>query len=175
MNQYTASKTQTDQHVSSFFSIEIDEYWMQRALCLADQAAQRGEVPVGALMIRQQQLISESFNLTLTHQDPTAHAELLVLRQAAQVLQNHRLPDCDLYVTLEPCAMCAGALLHARVRRVVFGCFDRKTGVAGGVLSLFDYASLNHQTHVRGGILHRKCAETISSFFQDLRNNQSKK
>ncbi len=146
-----------------------DEYWMQQALSAANRAILLGEVPVGAVIVCGDGLVATGFNQTLTHRNPTEHAEMMAIRLASQHFNNHRLPNCELFVTLEPCAMCAGAILHARLSRVVFGAFDRKTGVAGGVCSLFESRLLNHQTHVRGGVLAQDCAHQLTQFFLQRR------
>ena len=150
-------------------SLARDEYWMQKALDAAEQASERSEVPVGAVVVCEGLLIATGFNQTVAHRDPTEHAEMRALRLASKYFNNHRLPNCELFVTLEPCAMCAGAVLHARLSRVVFGAFDRKTGVAGGVCSLFESRLLNHQTHVRGGVLAQDCSQQLTQFFLQRR------
>ena len=142
-----------------------DEQFMQLALAQAKQAYQTGEVPVGAVIVCNQQVIASGFNQPITQQDPTAHAEIVALRLAARYLQNYRLPECELYVTLEPCAMCVGAILHARIKRVIFGAFDPKTGVAGSVLNLLGETRLNHQTHSVGGVLEQPCGQLLRDFF----------
>jgi len=138
---------------------------MRRALDLAADAAQAGEVPVGAVVVLEGKVIGEGFNAPISCADPTAHAEVRALRDAASRLGNYRLPGSTLYVTLEPCAMCAGAILHARVARVVFGASDPKTGAAGGVVDLFSEPRLNHQTQVVSGVLAHDCGNTLREFF----------
>lgn len=145
---------------------------MRQALALARQAAEAGEVPVGAVLVHQGQVIATGHNAPVGTHDPTAHAEIAALRAAASQLGNYRLEDCELFVTLEPCPMCAGALLHARLKRVVFGAPDPKTGVAGSVLDLFAYRQLNHQTRVQGGVLAQECGALLQSFFQHKREAQ---
>ncbi len=145
---------------------------MRQALALARQAAQAGEVPVGAVLVHQGEVIASGHNAPIINNDPTAHAEIAALRAAAGQLRNYRLEDCELYVTLEPCPMCAGALLHARLRRVVFGAPDPKTGVAGSVLDLFANRQLNHQTQVQGGVLAGECGALLQDFFQHKRERQ---
>jgi tRNA(adenine34) deaminase len=142
---------------------------MRRALALAEQAAERGEVPVGALLVRDGQLLAESGNASVALHDPAGHAEILVLRAAGQRLSNYRLPGATLYVTLEPCPMCAGALVHARVARLVFGAADPRAGAAGSVINLTDHASLNHRLDVTGGVLAEDCAEPLLAFFRARR------
>jgi len=145
--------------------------FMGQALALARQAADAGEVPVGAVLVHQGVVIATGHNAPIGSHDPTAHAEIRALRDAASRLGNYRLEDCELYVTLEPCPMCAGALLHARLKRVVFGAPDPKTGAAGSVLDLFANQQLNHQTQVRGGVLATECGALLQAFFQRKRQD----
>lgn len=145
---------------------------MRQALALARQAAEAGEVPVGAVLVHRGEIIATGHNAPIISNDPTAHAEIAALRSAAERLGNYRLEDCELYVTLEPCPMCAGALLHARLKRVVYGAADPKTGVAGSVLDLFAYRRLNHQTQVRAGVLAEECGALLQDFFQSKRDQQ---
>ena len=152
-----------------------DAHWMRLALAEARAAAQAGEVPVGAVVVHQGQVIARGRNAPVQGHDPTAHAEIVALRAAAQRLGNYRLEDCTLYVTLEPCAMCSGAMLHARLARVVFGAPDSKTGVAGSVLNLFAQPQLNHQTQVQGGVLADECAALLGEFFRARRQQQRAK
>ena len=152
---------------------ENDAVYMRLALEQAQQAWAAGEVPVGAVVIRQGQLIAAGFNQPVSQHDPSAHAEIVALRAAAEKLGNYRLPDCELFVTLEPCLMCAGAMLHARLARVIFGAADIKTGVCGSVMNVFSQAQLNHQTRVSGGVLEEECAAVLQSFFASRR--QAKK
>lgn len=152
--------------------LEQDEHWMRLALAQAQAAALEGEVPVGAVVVKDGQVIATGRNAPVQGHDPTAHAEIVALRAAAAQLGNYRLDGCTLYVTLEPCAMCSGAMLHARVPRVVFGAADPKTGAAGSVLDLFGYAALNHHTEVRGGVLAKECGALLSSFFRQRRAQQ---
>lgn len=149
-----------------------DTHWMRLALAQACAAAQAGEVPVGAVVVHQGEVIATGRNAPVQCHDPTAHAEVVALRAAAQRLGNYRLHNCTLYVTLEPCAMCSGAMLHARVARVVFGAPEPKTGVAGSVLNLFAQPQLNHHTQVQGGILADECAALLSDFFRTRRHQQ---
>ncbi|WP_395057214.1 tRNA adenosine(34) deaminase TadA [Polaromonas sp.] len=143
--------------------------FMRLALAQAAQAAAAGEVPVGAVLVYQGQVIATGRNAPIGDQDPTAHAEMLALRAGAAALGNYRLEDCELFVTLEPCAMCSGAMLHARLKRVVFGASDPKTGAAGSVLNLFGSAQLNHQTQVQGGVLAEECGAALQNFFRQRR------
>jgi tRNA(adenine34) deaminase len=146
---------------------------MRLALLQASEAAAAGEVPVGALVLRNGQVIASGRNASISQHDPSAHAEIVAMRAAASALGNYRLDDCELFVTLEPCPMCAGAILHARLKRVVFGAFDPKTGAAGSVLDLFRNLQLNHQTQVFGGLLEADCAELLTAFFQHRRRQKS--
>ena len=145
---------------------------MRAALELARAAAGAGEVPVGAVVVKDGQVIATGRNAPIDGLDPTAHAEIVALRAAAQALGNYRLDDCTLYVTLEPCAMCSGAMLHARLPRVVFGAADPKTGAAGSVINLFAEPQLNHQTAVQGGVLAEECGALLSDFFRQRREDQ---
>ena len=148
---------------------ELDRQFMQQAIEQARLAALAGEVPVGAVLVRDGQVISTGFNKPITNHDPSAHAEMLALRQAAEAEQNYRLPGTTLYVTLEPCTMCAGALLHARVDRVVYGAPDPKTGAAGSVVDVFASKQINHQTSVNGGIMAEECGQLLKTFFKERR------
>ncbi len=143
--------------------------FMQLALRQAHAAAESGEVPVGAVVVRAGQVVAASHNAPVSSHDPTAHAEVNAIRAAAQALGNYRLDDCTLYVTLEPCAMCSGAALHARFKRVVYGASESKTGAAGSVLNLFSQTQLNHHTQVSGGVLAADCAQLLQDFFQQRR------
>ncbi|RZT98220.1 tRNA adenosine(34) deaminase TadA [Rivibacter subsaxonicus] len=152
-----------------------DEYAMRIALDQAHNAWLAGEVPVGAVVMRRgadgvPQVIATGYNRPITTHDPSAHAEMVALRHASQLVGNYRLPDCELYVTLEPCAMCAMALIHARFKRVVFGTPDPKTGAAGSVIDLFAQAQLNHHTRVQGGVLADECASLLREFFAERRS-----
>lgn len=148
--------------------------FMQLALQQALAAADAGEVPVGAVVVRAGQVIASGHNAPLASLDPTAHAEVNAIRAAAQALGNYRLDDCTLYVTLEPCAMCSGAALHARFKRVVFGASESKTGAAGSVLNVFAHPQINHQTHVTGGVLADDCALLLQRFFEQRRELQQR-
>ena len=146
-----------------------DEFFMREALSLARSAECLGEVPVGAVVVRDGVILGRGFNSPIGENDPTAHAEISALRDAARALGNYRLPGCELFVTLEPCAMCAGAILHARIARVVYGARDPKTGVHGSVVDLFAVERLNHHTEVVGGVLADECSQLLSSFFAQRR------
>ena len=149
--------------------VELDRQFMQQALEQAGLAALAGEVPVGAVMVRDGEVISKAFNKPITNHDPSAHAEMLALRQAALSEENYRLPGTTLYVTLEPCTMCAGAMLHARVDRIVYGAKDPKTGAAGSVLDVFSSKQINHQTVIEGGMMAEECGQLLRDFFKDRR------
>lgn len=149
--------------------LECDEGYMRRALGLARDAGTRGEVPVGAVVVQDGQVIGEGYNAPIARHDPTAHAEIRAMRAAARHVGNYRLTGASLYVTLEPCAMCAGAMLHARIARVVFGAPDPKTGACGSVINLFAEQQLNHHAQVGGGVLAGECAEVLRDFFQARR------
>ena len=149
--------------------VELDRQFMQQALEQAGLAALAGEVPVGALIVRNGEVIARAFNRPITNHDPSAHAEMLVLRQAALAEENYRLPGTTLYVTLEPCTMCAGAMLHARVDRIVYGAADPKTGAAGSVLDVFSSKQLNHQTIIEGGVMGQECGQLLRDFFKERR------
>ena len=142
-----------------------DDDWMAQALALAAEAGARGEVPVGALVVCAGTLVGRGGNAPIAGNDPTAHAEIAALREAAATLRNYRLPGCTLYVTLEPCAMCAGAIMHARVARLVFGARDPKTGACGSVVDLFAEPRLNHHTQVSAGVAADECARLLTQFF----------
>jgi tRNA(adenine34) deaminase len=146
-----------------------DLEFMRAALALAQDGRRAGEVPVGAVVVADGTIVGRGFNAPISRRDPTGHAEIAALREAAQALGNYRLPGCDLYVTLEPCAMCAGAILHARIRRLVFGARDPKTGACGSVVDLFADARLNHHTTVTGGVLAEDCGALLSAFFAERR------
>lgn len=145
------------------------EDFMRAALALAVQAREAGEVPVGSVVVLEDRIIGNGFNSPISSHDPSAHAEILALRGAATTLGNYRLSGCTLYVTLEPCVMCAGAILHARISQLVYGAADPKTGAAGSVLNLFADDRLNHHTQVVGGILSDECGRMLQSFFQERR------
>jgi tRNA(adenine34) deaminase len=161
MNATNSSST-TEQHAT-------DQRCMRLAMALAEQAAQAGEVPVGAIVVKDGVIIGRGSNAPIAKHDPSAHAEILALREAALHLGNYRLPDCTLYVTLEPCAMCSGAIQHARIGRLVFGANDPKTGCCGSVLNLMAEGKLNHHTEVTGGVLAEECGAHLSAFFSARR------
>ncbi|MCH8538398.1 MAG: tRNA adenosine(34) deaminase TadA [Alkalimonas sp.] len=146
-----------------------DEDWMRHAIGLAERAEQQGEVPVGAVLVKDDQVLGEGWNQMISLNDPSAHAEMQAVRQAAAVIGNYRLLDCTLYVSLEPCCMCAGMLVHSRIRRLVFGASDYKTGAAGSVMDLVRHSQLNHQLDVTAGVLADVCSAQLSAFFQRRR------
>ena len=150
-------------------SAAADEQYIRNALDLARDAAKRNEVPIGAVVVRDGAIIAGATNRTVRDQDPTAHAELLAIREASSKLDRWRLDDCTLYVTLEPCAMCAGAIVLARMKRVVFGAWDEKAGMAGSVGDLLRHPRLNHRPEVRAGVLAEECALLLEDFFRDQR------
>lgn len=149
-----------------------DEDWMHYALTLADKAEQVGEIPVGAVLVKDNQVVSEGWNLSILEHNPCAHAEVIALTEAGKKIENYRLIDCTLYVTLEPCPMCAGAMVHARIKRLVYGASDYKTGAAGSVFDLVRNDALNHQIEVTAGICAELCADKISSFFKRRRKEK---
>lgn len=142
---------------------------MSEALALAKLAGEAGEVPVGAVVTRAGKIIGEGYNAPISTHDPSAHAEIQAMRAAAAALGNYRLTGCSLYVTLEPCAMCAGAIMHARIGRLVYGAVDPKTGACGSVVNLFAESRLNHHTSVQGGLLAGECGALLSQFFRQRR------
>jgi tRNA(adenine34) deaminase len=142
-----------------------DEEFMREALALAKLAAEAGEVPVGAVLVREGAVVGRGYNRPVTGRDPTAHAEVMALRDAAEQIGNYRLGECQLYVTLEPCAMCAGAIMHARVSRVVYGAADPKSGACGSVVDLFAENRLNHHATVTGGVMAEEAAKLLKEFF----------
>jgi tRNA(adenine34) deaminase len=148
---------------------EIDESWMRYAIRLAQRAEAEGEVPVGALLIKNERVIAEGWNRVITTLDATAHAEIVALRHAGKVLENYRLINTTLYVTLEPCVMCMGAMSHARVKRLVFGAFDEKRGAVCNALTLTDAPFLNHHIVWQGGILEVTCSQLLKDFFGQRR------
>ncbi len=145
---------------------------MRHALALAEQAQAAGEVPVGAVVVKDGEIIGRGFNAPISRHDPSAHAEIQALRDAAERIGNYRLVDCELFVTLEPCLMCAGAMMHARIARLVYGASDLKTGAVGSVLNVFAEQRLNHHTQVQGGVLAEECSAMLSNFFVQRRAQQ---
>jgi tRNA(adenine34) deaminase len=150
-------------------SLEADVNFMRRALREAQKADLQGEVPVGAVVVQEGKIIARAHNQPLALSDPSAHAEILALRRAAKKLGNYRLKGCDLYVTIEPCAMCAGAIIHARLRRVVYGTPDPKAGACGSALTVLNHPKVNHQVEVASGVLAEECARILREFFRSRR------
>lgn len=146
-----------------------DADYMQLALAEARAAAEAGEVPVGAILVHERRILAQAGNRPISTSDPTAHAEVIALRTAARVIGNYRLPGAILYVTTEPCIMCAGAMIHARVARLVYGCDEPKGGAARSCFSVFDHAALNHRVHVTAGVLGDECAAILQGFFASRR------
>jgi tRNA(adenine34) deaminase len=146
-----------------------DEHWMRQAIALARRAAAEGEVPVGAVLVRDNRIVGEGYNRPIADHDPTAHAELVALRAASRDLGNYRLPDTTLYVTLEPCVMCAGAMTHARIRRLVFGAMDPKAGAVQSVYDVIAVPRLNHVIAWTGGVFEAECGELLRAFFRQRR------
>ncbi|CAM2847502.1 tRNA adenosine(34) deaminase TadA [Vibrio neptunius] len=149
-----------------------DEFFMCRAMELAAQAEEEGEVPVGAVLVKDGEIIAEGWNQSIGHHDATAHAEMQVLRKAGKVLENYRLLDTTLYVTLEPCPMCAGALLHSRVKRIVYGAPDLKAGAAGTVLNLFEHQAAYHYADIEQGLMEEECRGQLQAFFKRRRKEK---
>lgn len=151
---------------------QTDEYWMRYALQLAQRAREQGEVPVGAVLVQGDKVIGEGWNRPIGQSDPTAHAEIMALRQGGKVLDNYRLLDTTLYVTLEPCVMCAGAMVHSRITRLVYGAKDIKTGAAGSLLDVLGHPGMNHQIEIACGVLAEECAGMLSDFFRMRREQK---
>ena len=153
--------------------MKSDELWMEEALREARRALALGEVPVGAVVVYQGRVVGRGCNRPISAHDPTAHAEILVLREAGQTIGNYRLLECDLYVTVEPCAMCAGAITHARIRRLVYGCDDAKAGAVHSMLQILNHPKLNHHVEVTSGVLAARCMDLLQTFFRERRAVQS--
>lgn len=151
-----------------------DELYMREAMALAELAQRLGEVPVGAVVVREGEIIGRGYNAPISRHDPSAHAEMQALRDAAQHIGNYRLVGCELFVTLEPCLMCAGAIMHARIARVIYGAADYKTGACGSVLDAFAEQRLNHHAEVAGGVLKDECGLMLSKFFAMRRAQQKR-
>lgn len=146
-----------------------DELWMEEALRSAQRALEAGEVPVGAVVVHQGRVVGRGWNHNIADHDPTAHAEVVALRDAGVALDNHRLADCDLFVTIEPCAMCAGAMVHARIKRLIYGADDAKAGAVQSVMQVLNHPQLNHRIEVRRGVLAGRSAELLQEFFKSRR------
>jgi tRNA(adenine34) deaminase len=153
--------------------MSTDEFYMAKALQLAEQAGAIGEVPVGAILVKDGEIVGEGFNQPISGCDPTAHAEIVAMRNAAKNLNNYRLSDCDLYVTIEPCTMCVGAMVHGRIRRVLFGALEPRAGALQSQLQLMDQSHYNHSIEWQGGVLAQECGDLISSFFRRKRKSKS--
>lgn len=149
--------------------IASDELWMQEALRCAQRALETGEVPVGAVVVCEGRIVGRGWNRNIADSDPSAHAEIIALREAGATVGNHRLGACELFVTIEPCAMCAGALVHARIRRLVYGAEDPKAGAVRSVMQVLNHPQLNHAVEVQGGVLAGRCAEMLQAFFRSRR------
>jgi tRNA(adenine34) deaminase len=161
-NEHSLGEPSSDQ-------ISSDELWMAEALRCAQRALESGEVPVGAVVVCAGRIVGRGWNRNLTDCDPTAHAEIVALREAGKNVGNHRLGDCELFATIEPCAMCAGAAVHARVRRLVYGADDPKAGAVHSILQVVNHPNLNHQMEIRGGVLAGRSAEMVQEFFRQRR------
>ena len=148
---------------------ETDELWMTEALREAQRALENDEVPIGAIVVLQGRVVGRGWNQNISKNDPTAHAEIVALREAGSIVGNHRLGDCELFATIEPCAMCAGAMIHARIKRLVYGADDPKAGAVHSALQVLNHARLNHCIEVRRGVLAGRSAEVLQSFFQKRR------
>jgi tRNA(adenine34) deaminase len=146
-----------------------DELWMEEALRCAQRALETGEVPVGAVIVCERRIVGRGWNRNISDRDPTAHAEILALREAGATVGNHRLGDCDLFATIEPCSMCAGALVHARINRLVYGADDPKAGAVRSVLQVVNHPLLNHKIEVQSGVLAGRSTELLQAFFRDRR------
>jgi len=146
-----------------------DELWMEEALRCAQRALEAGEVPIGAVVVHRGGIVGRGWNRNITDSDPTAHAEIVALREAGATVGNHRLGDCDLFVTIEPCAMCAGAMVHARIERLVYGADDPKAGAVRSVMQILNHPQLNHKIEVQGGVLAGRSAELLQAFFRSRR------
>lgn len=149
-----------------------DAYWMKQALALAQKAWEQGEVPVGAILVLDDEVIGQGWNRPITRHDPTAHAEIMALQQGGQIVQNYRLLNAALYVTLEPCVMCAGAMVHSRIKRLVYGASDLKTGAAGSLLDVLRHPGMNHHIEITAGVMANECSEMLSQFFQQRREQK---
>ena len=161
--------------LSQLFSIDmeaIDQYWMQQAIQLAQKAALEGEVPVGAIIVKDNKPIAEGWNQSIQSHDPSAHAEIMAIRNAGRVLKNYRLINATMYITLEPCSMCVGAMIHARVKRLVFGATDLKTGATGSAINLIHNAIHNHRIEVVGGVMEAECRQVLQAFFKQKRKSK---
>ena len=164
-NSIPSASSKSDTRLDS----SSDELWMEEALRCAQRALEMGEVPVGAVIIHEGKIIGRGWNQNIAECDPTAHAEIIAMREAGRHLGNHRLGECDLFVTIEPCAMCAGAMVHARIQRLVYGSDDPKAGAVHSIMQVLNHPQLNHQMEVRGGVLAGRSAEILQTFFKKRR------
>jgi tRNA(adenine34) deaminase len=170
LNEAKRSQGAIEQQSPSPNSIPVsDELWMEEALRAAQRALETGEVPVGAVIVCDGKIVGQGWNRNIADSDPSAHAEVVALREAGKNVGNHRLEDCELFVTIEPCAMCAGALVQARLKRLVYGADDPKAGAVHSVLQVLNHPQLNHRMEVQGGILAGRCAELLQTFFRSKR------
>jgi tRNA(adenine34) deaminase len=158
-----------DKVVDNCNKIQMDEFWMDEALLAAQQALDAGEVPVGAIVVRGDKIVGRGWNRNLSDHDPSAHAEIVALRSAGMAIGNHRLIGCELFATIEPCAMCAGAMIHARLKRLVYGADDPKAGAVHSVMQVLNHPQLNHKMEVVGGVSAQRCAELLQEFFKSRR------
>ena len=162
-------KTQDLEPRTAAAELHSNELWMEEALHCAQRALEAGEVPVGAVVVCDGRIVGRGWNRNITDSDPTAHAEIIALREAGVAVGNHRLEDCELFVTIEPCAMCAGAMVHARIQRLVYGANDPKAGAVHSVMAVLNHPQLNHKVEVRGGVLAGRSAEVLQTFFRNRR------
>jgi len=167
-DEYDATQNYAVDH-SEPMSMTSDETWMQEALRCAQRALSAGEVPVGAVVVREGKVVGRGYNRNIADCDPTAHAEIAALREAGATMGNHRLGECELFATIEPCAMCAGALVHARIRRLVYGTDDPKAGAVHSAIHVLNHPSMNHRIQVTSGVLAGQCAEILQEFFRSRR------
>lgn len=151
------------------YDLSSDELWMEEALRCGQRALEAGEVPVGAVVVHNGEIVGRGSNRSIADSDPTAHAEIIALREAGRVLDNYRLADCDLFVTIEPCAMCAGAMVHARICRLIYGADDPKAGAVHSVVQVLNHPQMNHKIEVRSGVLAGRSADLLQSFFRERR------
>jgi len=166
----THSKTKTKTKIPELQTIP-DELWMEEALRCAQRALDAGEVPVGAVVVCDGRMIGQGWNRNISDSDPSAHAEIIALREAGATVGNHRLGDCELFATIEPCAMCAGALVHARIKRLIYGADDPKAGAVNSAVQVLNHPALNHRIEVRRGVLAGRSAELLQSFFKNRRRS----
>jgi len=159
-------------HNHSIDSMNTHQQWMAHALRLAGRSRDEGEVPVGAVLVKDNDIIGEGWNQPIARHDASAHAEIMAIRAAGRALNNYRLPDTTLYVTLEPCTMCAGAIIHARIANLVYGAPDPRTGTAGSVIDIFSKGYHNHQVMVQGGVMQEECGQILKGFFRERRKNK---